>query len=52
MVERWAGFYGLEAARAICRHGQTQPVLSVRLASPAVEAELIEAGISSRPANC
>ena len=45
MVERWAGFYGLDAARAICRHGQTQPVLSVRLASPDVEAELIEAGI-------
>jgi 16S rRNA (cytosine967-C5)-methyltransferase len=45
MVERWAGFYGLDAARSICRHGQTQPVLSVRLASPDVEVELIEAGI-------
>jgi 16S rRNA (cytosine967-C5)-methyltransferase len=22
MVERWAGYYGLETARAICRHGQ------------------------------
>ncbi len=49
MVERWASFYGLEAARAICRHGQTQPVLSVRLASPTVEAELIEAGIQLTP---
>ena len=45
MVERWASFYGLEAARAICRHGQSQPALTVRLASPAVEAELHAAGI-------
>ena len=45
MVERWAGFYGLEAAQAICRHGQSQPVLAVRLASPAVAAELSAAGI-------
>jgi 16S rRNA (cytosine967-C5)-methyltransferase len=45
MVERWAGFYGLETARAICRHGQGQPALAVRLASAAAEAELMEAGI-------
>ncbi|MGO9776325.1 MAG: 16S rRNA (cytosine(967)-C(5))-methyltransferase RsmB [Terracidiphilus sp.] len=32
MVERWINFYGLEAARAICRHGQCQPALTVRLA--------------------
>jgi 16S rRNA (cytosine967-C5)-methyltransferase len=31
MVERWAGFYGMDAARAICIHGQTQPALTVRL---------------------
>jgi 16S rRNA (cytosine967-C5)-methyltransferase len=31
MVERWAGFYGLETAGAICRHGQSQPVLTVRI---------------------
>ena len=49
MVERWAGFYGLEAARAICRHGQTQPVLTVRIDSPAVEAEVAEAGIHLEP---
>ncbi len=53
MVERWANFYGLDAARAICRHGQTQPVLSIRLASPTVEAELIRSRHSTlRPANC
>ncbi len=49
MVERWVNFYGLEAAQAICRHGQTQPVLSARLASPTVEAELIQAGIQLSP---
>lgn len=31
MVERWAGAFGLEAARAICRHGQSQPLLTLRL---------------------
>jgi 16S rRNA (cytosine967-C5)-methyltransferase len=45
MVERWASFYGLDAARAICRHGQAQPAQSVRLANIAVEAELAQAGI-------
>jgi 16S rRNA (cytosine967-C5)-methyltransferase len=32
MVERWINFYGLEAAKAICRHDQSQPVLTVRIA--------------------
>jgi 16S rRNA (cytosine967-C5)-methyltransferase len=45
MVERWAGFYGLETARGLCRHGQSQPVLTVRITSAADEAELAEAGI-------
>jgi 16S rRNA (cytosine967-C5)-methyltransferase len=49
MVERWVNFYGLEATRAICRHGQSQPVLAVRLASPEVEAELTEVGIVLEP---
>jgi 16S rRNA (cytosine967-C5)-methyltransferase len=49
LVERWINFYGLEAARAICRHGQSQPVLTVRLASPADEAELRAAGIVFEP---
>jgi len=49
MVERWVRFYGLELARAICRHGQTQPVLSVRIAGPEVEDELIQAGILLEP---
>jgi 16S rRNA (cytosine967-C5)-methyltransferase len=45
MVERWMNFYGMEAARAICCHGQSQPALTVRIGSPAVEAELVAAGI-------
>jgi 16S rRNA (cytosine967-C5)-methyltransferase len=45
MVERWISFYGMEAARAICCHGQNQPMLTVRIATPAVEAELVVAGI-------
>jgi 16S rRNA (cytosine967-C5)-methyltransferase len=45
MVERWINFYGFEATRAICRHGQSQPVLAVRLTSPDVEAELTAVGI-------
>ena len=49
LVERWASFYGAEAARGICRHGQRQPALTARLASPDVEAELAEAGIRLEP---
>ena len=37
MVERWTGFYGLQAARAICRHGQAQPAMTVRLLGAAPE---------------
>jgi 16S rRNA (cytosine967-C5)-methyltransferase len=49
MVERWINFYGFDAARAICRHGQIQPVLTLRLATPAVEAELHQVGIVIEP---
>jgi len=49
MVERWATFYGLDAARALCRHGQTQPVLTLRIQNPAVEDELAAAGIHLQP---
>jgi 16S rRNA (cytosine967-C5)-methyltransferase len=45
MVERWASFYGLEAARALCRHSQSQPALTLRVENPAVEDELAAAGI-------
>jgi 16S rRNA (cytosine967-C5)-methyltransferase len=42
MVERWASFYGLEAARTICRHGQAQPPRIVRLPLDADEAAAVE----------
>lgn len=45
LVERWTEFYGLEAMRAICRHGQSQPRLSLRTESPAIADKLSEAGI-------
>jgi len=45
MVERWVGFYGMEAAHAICRHGQSQPKLSIRIECPAVAEELVQAGV-------
>jgi 16S rRNA (cytosine967-C5)-methyltransferase len=45
MVERWTRFYGIDAARAICAHGQRQPRLSLRIADAAAEAELNSAGI-------
>jgi 16S rRNA (cytosine967-C5)-methyltransferase len=54
MVERWASIYGLEAARAIRRHGQAQPARIVRLPDDAneasgVETELENAGIRLGP---
>ncbi len=49
MVERWANVYGLEAARTICRHGQSQPALTIRLGKPEAEAELVKAGIQLEP---
>lgn len=50
MVERWTRFYGLEAARAICLHGQVQPARVVRLLNPAVETELVTSGVGLEPA--
>ena len=49
MVERWNSVYGPEALHAICRHGQSQPRLNVRLESPAVQDELSEAGMEFAP---
>jgi 16S rRNA (cytosine967-C5)-methyltransferase len=49
LVERWINFYGLLATQAICRYGQSQPILTVRLASPEIEAELAGAGIVLEP---
>jgi 16S rRNA (cytosine967-C5)-methyltransferase len=45
LVKRWSDSYGLEAARAICQHGQAQPALTVRIAGPEIEVELTHAGV-------
>jgi 16S rRNA (cytosine967-C5)-methyltransferase len=49
MVERWTRFHGLEAAQAICGHGQRQPSLTVCIEGPRAEAELAEAGVRMQP---
>ena len=52
LVERWAANFDLEAARAICLHGQRQPELTIRL-NPVdpqqQETELAEQGIVLEP---
>ncbi|MGP8250890.1 MAG: transcription antitermination factor NusB [Terracidiphilus sp.] len=49
LVARWKRIYGDETARAICRHGQKQPEIAVRVADPSAERELIDAGITLAP---
>ena len=49
IVERWIGSYGLDAARAICGHGQAQPAHNLRLVSSQTESELAQAGIVLEP---
>jgi 16S rRNA (cytosine967-C5)-methyltransferase len=46
MVERWARFFGLEEARNLCRYGQAQPSITIRLCTPSTEAEGVEAGLT------
>ncbi len=50
IVERWTRYYGLEAGRAICRHGQSHPIRIIRLANPVAETELINSGVCLEPA--
>jgi len=49
MVERWSETYGEEAACAICKAGQEQPQLFVRLSSENVERELVGEGVELEP---
>jgi len=49
VVERWGSRYGMDAARAFCRHDQSQPTHTLHLTNPAVEAELNLAGIHFDP---
>lgn len=49
MVERWNAAFGADATCAICRHGQSQPALALRLIDASAEAELTAAGIVLAP---
>ncbi len=49
LVERWVRFFGLDTAKAICRHGQQQPVPQLRLADRSAEEELAQQGIALAP---
>jgi 16S rRNA (cytosine967-C5)-methyltransferase len=49
LVARWKAIYGEETTRAICRHGQEQPELAVRLVDANAERELIDSGVTLAP---
>lgn len=45
MVTRWAGFYGLETAAAICRADQEPTAMHLRLVHPDAERSLLDDGV-------
>lgn len=49
MAERWIANYGEEAAHAICRQGQSQPNITIRMVGGDVEAELAAQGVTLSP---
>lgn len=49
MYERWRSQFGEKTACEVCRYGQSQPVVALRLASPEVERELADAGVELAP---
>jgi 16S rRNA (cytosine967-C5)-methyltransferase len=49
LVERWVAAYGPAIANAICRHGQQQPEVAIRLDDADLETELSAEGISFEP---
>ena len=49
MIDRWIETYGEDHACEICRHGQKQPQLCLRLGSDEVEQELASEGIELAP---
>jgi 16S rRNA (cytosine967-C5)-methyltransferase len=49
MVARWTALYGEDAACGICRHGQSQPKVTVCVDSSATRDELVSAGIELEP---
>jgi 16S rRNA (cytosine967-C5)-methyltransferase len=49
MVERWVNFYGVEAASKICRQGQMQAPMSLRVESGSNDGEFAKAGVVVEP---
>src|SRR6185437_17097319 len=49
MVERWAHFYGREAARAICAYNQQPAPVCLRLIHPEAERSLADEGVAVAP---
>ena len=49
IVERWSANYGEEAACGICRHGQSEPHLTIRAVDGDIESELAAEGVSLSP---
>jgi 16S rRNA (cytosine967-C5)-methyltransferase len=49
MVERWERFYGGEAAREICRQGQMEPELTIRVVDADADQMLASDGIICAP---
>lgn len=49
MLERWTKAYGEQAARAICRRGQEEPGINLRLSGEGAEAEVATEGIELEP---
>ncbi len=49
LVERWIAEFGIERAKAICRHDQHIPATAIRLDSAEIEPELQAEGIELAP---
>src|SRR5882724_6190819 len=49
LTERWVRAFGLDGARETCRYDQHSPQTAVRLAGPALEAELRQSGVDFAP---
>jgi 16S rRNA (cytosine967-C5)-methyltransferase len=49
MVARWANFYGVDAARALCHYGQSEPALTIRIHDTAIAGELGADGVQLGP---
>ena len=49
LTERWVRAFGLDGARETCRYDQHSPQTAIRLAGPALEAELRQNGVDFAP---